>query len=700
MNEKGYLPMSSPTIFIPNQRVEINTEHPTALQGNQLQIFRVIWFWLTLIALVFFVLSLPAYLDQLRTMTDAPPADSFQISMADAQGLMANGISLDVYAGINVALALIRAIPFVAVGLFIFLRRSNDRMTLIASEMMILMGVFASATQPIPNALFALDDRWFFPVTFIYSITGYMILLFFSTFPSGRFVPEWIKWVNILWLAWVMVTAFFPNSPLDIQSWDLLPLLIIETIIFGCGVYSQIYRYRRIASHNQRQQSKWMMYGSGFMIFLGVLIPAFVLALFPEVTKPGFAHAVFGIFTNSLLVIGSFVMLATMTISILRYQLWEIDILINRSLIYGLITLVLSLVFLGSVFILQQIFQMVTGDMFSPAALAISTLIIGGLFQPVQGRLRHLVNRRIYHLIIDPQTIKKKENPAIALSTLASQSLGQYENLEPLGRGGMGEVYLAWQPALNRSVAIKVLARHLATESEFLTRFEREARLVASLQHPHIVQIYDLDYDDDKVFMVMEHIEGDSLSMLLKQQEQLALETILSILTDIAEALDYIHERGLVHRDIKPSNVMIRRNTTPYPQAVLLDFGVARLLSSQTRVTGTGLLGTLDYAAPEQIVAAHDVDHRADIYALGVMTYQLLSGKLPFQSESASQVVFAHLYKPAPDIREIVPEIPAPIAYAILRAMEKAPQDRFDNATAFAMSLMSEQGEPLLQFGY
>jgi hypothetical protein len=492
----------------------------------------------------------------------------------------------------------------------------------------------------------------------------------------------------------IVVQIVIPNNPFNIQTWPLPILLLIENVVFGTLLYGVYRRYKDGSNKTQRQQSKWVMYGIASIVVANLIVPMLILAIFPQSTQFGLSHAISVVAHRLTFLVGLFFLLLTLTFSILRYRLWEIDVLINRSILYGLITAVLIAIFVASIFIIQQIFQLVTGVMFSSMALVLAALISGSLLHPIQKKLRYLVNHHLYHFAIDPDQLKRPQRSYESQSVLANQSLGQYQIIEAVGHGGMGEVYSAWQPSLNRSVAIKVLARHLHDAAEFRTRFEREARAAASLKHPNIVQIYDLDYANDTAFMVMEYIQGQNLSDLIKARGGLPFDIALSLIQEIASALDFTHEHGFVHRDIKPSNIMLRQTDKQiFPQAVLMDFGVARLLNAQTRVTGSGLLGTLDYAAPEQIAEAHAVDHRADIYALGVMSFQMFSGTLPFASENPSQVLFAQLYKPAPDIRDYRPDLPEGIADAIMRAMAKDPNDRFNSAYDFVNALMMSVDE-------
>jgi eukaryotic-like serine/threonine-protein kinase len=190
----------------------------------------------------------------------------------------------------------------------------------------------------------------------------------------------------------------------------------------------------------------------------------------------------------------------------------------------------------------------------------------------------------------------------------------------------------------------------------------------------------------------MEYIAGEELANYIKHNAPLPFQHVRSIVNDVAGALDHAHQQGFVHRDIKPSNVMlqsttdIRGNDFPY-RAVLMDFGIARIIGGESGLTSTNVLGTLEYIAPEQIRAAGEVTHRADIYALGIMTYQMLTGKLPFEGGNAGVLIFSHLQKPAPNPRSVMPNIPDYMALAVMRALEKEPEARFNSAGEFAAAL-------------
>ncbi len=262
------------------------------------------------------------------------------------------------------------------------------------------------------------------------------------------------------------------------------------------------------------------------------------------------------------------------------------------------------------------------------------------------------------------------------MATLTGTTLGKYQILERLGRGGMADVYRGHHTRLDRDVAIKVLHPHLIEGRDFLARFEREAKAVASLKHPHIVQVFDFDSQDDLNYLVMELIDGGSLQGRLEELAQagkrLSHEDTLRIFGHVASALDYAHRRGMLHRDVKPANVLLQKDG----DACLSDFGIARILS-QTQFTTTGaLIGTPQYMAPEQGKGL-PLTEAADLYSLGVVLYEMLTGRPPYDGDTPLGVIHKHLFDPLPAPRTVCPDLPMQVDDLLFRALAKEASDRF-----------------------
>jgi serine/threonine-protein kinase len=249
-----------------------------------------------------------------------------------------------------------------------------------------------------------------------------------------------------------------------------------------------------------------------------------------------------------------------------------------------------------------------------------------------------------------------------------------------IGRGGMGIVYLGVDVKLDRPVAIKVLPEHLAGVPEVRERFLREARTAAKLSHPSIVPIYRADETDGVVYIVMAYVDGASLAERITAQTMMPMRELARILRDVALALDYAHAHGVVHRDIKPENILVERASG---RALVTDFGIARLAEAKP-LTATGqVLGTVHYMSPEQI-SGEPVDGRSDLYSLGVVGFRALTGRLPFDSDTASAVLVAHVVKPAPKVREIAPRVPEALAALIDCCLAKDPAARCASGLDFA----------------
>jgi serine/threonine protein kinase len=276
--------------------------------------------------------------------------------------------------------------------------------------------------------------------------------------------------------------------------------------------------------------------------------------------------------------------------------------------------------------------------------------------------------------------------------SLEGQSLGKYRILEPLGRGGMAQVYKAYHPQLDRYVAVKILRSDLVEEEEFLARFRREARAVAALRHPNIVQIYDFDVQNDLYYMVMELLEGDTLKAYLNtlrvHAEKLPLGEMVRIFSDVLAGLAYAHGEGIVHRDLKPANIMLTRRG----QAVLTDFGIAQIVGGTQYTVSGALMGTLSYMAPEQGLDGHS-DARSDIYSLGIAYYEALTGTVPFDADTPLAILMKHINDPLPLPRKADPTIPESFERVALTALAKRPEDRFQSANEMAERLLAAAKE-------
>ncbi len=261
-------------------------------------------------------------------------------------------------------------------------------------------------------------------------------------------------------------------------------------------------------------------------------------------------------------------------------------------------------------------------------------------------------------------------------------SLGRYMVVAQLGRGGMATVFRCLDPNLDRYVAVKVLPSYYTEDPTFVPRFRQEAQTIARLNHPNILQIYDFGEDKGFTYIVSELVLGGNLQDRLAR-EPLPIDEVLDYMRPLAEALDYAHSQGIIHRDLKPANVLLDNDGRP----ILADFGLARMLESATRFTqAQQALGTPEYMAPEQAMGA-DADHRSDLYAFGIMMYQMLLGQTPFRADTPAATLMAHVHRPLPLPTAINPDLDPKLEATLLKALAKDPDDRFQSAKEMIQSL-------------
>jgi serine/threonine-protein kinase len=273
------------------------------------------------------------------------------------------------------------------------------------------------------------------------------------------------------------------------------------------------------------------------------------------------------------------------------------------------------------------------------------------------------------------------------------QVIAGYTILRSLGAGGMGEVYLAQHPRLPRRDALKVLSATVCSESEYRERFNREADIAATLWHPHIVEVHDRGDVDGQLWISMDYVEGTDAGRLLAEQypNGMPADEVVRIVTAVADALDYAHQKGLLHRDVKPANILMANHDTDGERIMLADFGIARWIGEPSVLTGTNMtVGTVSYSAPEQL-KGEEIDGRADQYALAATAFQLLTGTPPFQHSNPAVVISKHLTATPPQIGTRRPELSS-LGPVFDKALSKLPKDRYDRCIDFARALTHHIG--------
>lgn len=270
---------------------------------------------------------------------------------------------------------------------------------------------------------------------------------------------------------------------------------------------------------------------------------------------------------------------------------------------------------------------------------------------------------------------------------LAEALSGRYRIERILGAGGMGAVFLAEEVGLEREVAIKVLPPKLAEDPSVVARFEREAKTAARLDHTHIIPIYRVESEGGLHYFVMKYVAGRALDSLIAERGQLPVAMAVRILSESAAALEHAHRKGVVHRDIKPANILLDQDD----RVLLADFGIAKALAGSAEITHAGaVIGTPYYMSPEQALGV-PVDGRSDQYSLAVVGYRMLTGEALFDGDSSMTILYKHIHTPPPRLREKRTDVPEQLERAILKALAKAPADRFESMTAFARAIRGEE---------
>ena len=268
------------------------------------------------------------------------------------------------------------------------------------------------------------------------------------------------------------------------------------------------------------------------------------------------------------------------------------------------------------------------------------------------------------------------------MSDLTGRIIGSYEILDEIGHGGMAVVYRAAQPSIGREVAIKILPAYFLQDRTLAERFAREVQIIASLQHPHILPVYDFGEEDDLSYIVMAYMTGGTLADRIRREGGLPLSKVLRLVEQIASGLDFAHEKGIIHRDFKPSNVLLDEKGNVY----LADFGIAKVAKGTAELTGSGVVGTPAYMAPE-LSQKGGLSPLVDVYALGATLYELLTGQHPYRANTPIGLIMAHISEPIPDIRRFRPDLLDVVQQVVEHAMAKDPSQRTQSPKALAAEL-------------
>lgn len=654
--------------------------YPGRLSNRSRILLRVLWVAIVLLVVSLFIIATPAHHIETRTLYPESKRFIFQLGETDGPRLAQMGMSATFYALVLNVSDIAFMVVHLVLGLFVFSVRRNDWKALLFTMVLIIHG--ATYGQALRSLAIA-EPAFNFPVSIIESIYWFSAFCTLLVFPDGRFTPRWTRWVALAFAIFVVLRLFIPAiDPIRMQppSGSL-----IFSAIYLTGAAAQVYRYRKLKDRQQKRQISLVVFAMAFGVGCFALYNLLATAV-PAFSQPGMARIYFNLLSVPLLVFAAMLLIPIFIVaSIVRRRLWNIDVVVNKALVYSPLTALLGILYFASVLILQQLLNTVLGGEQSSIAIAASTLLIAFLFQPLRSRMQNIVDRafaaRSPIAAFRTEMRRNEKQPGIRAN------FGIYEVYEQIGRGGMAEVYRGRHPSLNRTVAIKMLSPNSRDNLTSLRRFEREAQTIATLRHPNIVQVFDFGTVDVTFYMVMEYLEGDTLAKYLHHNGRLTLKQALPIVQGIAGALDYAHEAGLIHRDVKPSNIMLQPEGEGKFRAVLTDFGVAKLTKGDQTLTNSGLVGTIDYMAPEQVVSQKSIDGRADVYSLGVVTFEMLTGRKPYNADSAGAVLLSHLQDPVPDPRTLVPEMDSSTAYAIMIALSKNANARYATAGEFYQGL-------------
>ncbi|MBL8132870.1 MAG: serine/threonine protein kinase [Anaerolineae bacterium] len=602
---------------------------------------------------------------------------TFAMQMSNAitlfsEPLSALGWSPVVFALWIVVAQIIYILIALIVAFLLLWQRPHDWLAMITGAVLVLFGTLNLNT----GILFVRDYP---PAIAVITINGVLFAFcanwLLLIFPDGRFFPRWTALFLIPIPALILAdTALRLN--LDDTTVIATPYTMALTLWTLLGLGTQLFRYRYYLTQLQKQQVKWVVGGMSLVTLSILLLFIIDPLLTPWLIERPMLRMFYRMAYPVLLIFLPVTISALALVNaVLKRNLWGVDFTINRSLGYGVVGTAVLLVLLGVVS---------GGDFFrNPLVFGLLVVALAAAFNPLRRLIQAQIDRRLYDLRYSVETYTRAPRPIVTQpGRLTGAHIDRWELLDFIGRGATSEVYKGF--CAGQIAAVKVMPS--SADAEVRMRFDREVDILESLNHPRIVRFIQHGEVDDQRYMVLQYVEGETLRGMLVSRGKLPLAAAQAVTRDMAAALDYVHQRGIIHRDLKPSNIML---TTPAAadgsfRAMLMDFGIAKAESVQ--VTGGGTMGTIDYMAPEQIQSSGAVSPASDVYALGVIVFEMLTGLRPFRG-NPGQVLFAHLRQPAPDVRQFEPDLPPQVALALMRALSKSPEDRYLSAGEFYRAL-------------
>jgi predicted Ser/Thr protein kinase len=555
-------------------------------------------------------------------------------------------------------------VSFMAVAGYMAYKRWTNPVVLLASAVGFMVPGRVAYMQIVPPEYL---PAWFPPFlqTAYLGLFGLLAYIVFAIFPDGTYAPRWMRWWVLVRFLIMFNYVFNVVPPLNrVYVW-------IDILMFGALFLGQYRRYRTVQSVIVRQQTKWVLLGMSIALkffFLKRLSDVYVPA--PQVYA--LIHVASRLAVLSLPLVFGF--------ALLRYRLYDVDWVLNRGLVYAGLTFSLVLAATGTILVAEWLLILLGVPVAPLPVFMMAAACVVLLYRPVAARAQRFVDRRLFRLRSDLNELALRQQPRrVYDDQWSGLELGAMTVGRLLGKGGMGRVYEARMG--QRRVAVKLLPADGADDQPSRFAFEREMAILAGLKHPNICEMIVSGVSNNMPYIALEYLEGEDLSDHLRHHQHMPLDQIVLILRDVAAALDYLHAQGIIHRDVKPGNILLQDM-----RAVVMDFGLAGYVQSSDE-RDSGVFGTLEYIAPEQLLADTALTTRVDVYSLGVLAYRLFTGRTPFAG-TIGQVVFGHLYAPPSDPRLFNPAIGAQTAFALLKALAKNPAERYATASEFVRDMV------------